>query len=252
MDYAMDNTQTLSPQPSIDEALEFLGMSKMDKAMGIKALLKISEDDELPLFFDEKLVCVPTSVNYGDQYDDDGEFLESFLIAPSDTRELWSGHLLANFQLHMTSNNSFELIVSTIIHDDVLHHLSLPDGTISEGVSIGYEKFYFERTELIKYKTEYHSHFNERDIVKAVTSKPESVQAKRITAFKYWLVGNSGKSIHKREDLQACYDSLKAPSSRSEIWRQLGLMDKQLFGSGKDDFIKLMGSVIRIKIGRNL
>jgi hypothetical protein len=248
MDYAMDNTQTLSPQPSIDEALEFLGMSKMDKAMGITALLKISNDDGLPLFFDEKLVLVPTSVKYGDQYDDEGEFLESLLIDPDKTREFLSGHILANFQLHMTSNNSFDLIVNKIIRDDDSYYIYQDDGTPSEGVSIEYEKFYFERAELITYKTEYHSRFNERDIVKAGTSKPESVQAKRITAFKYWLVGNSEKSIHKREDLQACYNSLNAPS-RSEIWRQLGLMDNELFAAGKDDFIKLMGSVILIKTG---
>lgn len=41
--------------------------------------LKISNDDKLPLFFDKKLVLVPTSVKYGDQYDDDGEFVESKL-----------------------------------------------------------------------------------------------------------------------------------------------------------------------------
>ena len=60
----------LSHKPSIDEALEFLGMSNMDKAMGIQALLRISEIDALPLFFDETLTCVPTSIKYGDQYDD--------------------------------------------------------------------------------------------------------------------------------------------------------------------------------------
>jgi len=255
MNYAMDNTQTLSPQPSIDEALEFLGMSKMDKAMGITALLKISNDDRLPLFFNEKLVLVPTSVKYGDQYDDEGEFLESLLIDPDKTREFWSGHILANFQLHMASDNSFTLVVSRIIHDGIPYHVSLPNGTISEGVSIGYEKFYFERAELITYKTEYHSHFSEHSKGKSKTSSRESILDKRITAFKYWLVGNSGKSIYKREDLQACYNSLNAPS-RSEIWRRLGLMDNELFAAGKDDFIKTMGSVILIKtgtsIGRNL
>jgi hypothetical protein len=248
MNYAMDNTQTLSPQPSIDEALEFLGMSNIDKAMGITALLKISNDDRLPLFFDEKLVLVPTSVKYGDQYDDDGQFLESFLIAPNDTRELWSGHILANFQLHMASNNSFTFVVSSIIHDDDSYYIYQDDGTPSEGVSIEYEKFYFERAELIKYKTEYHSHFSEHSKGKSKTSSRESILDKRITAFKYWLVGNSGKSIYKREDLQACYNSLSAPS-RSEIWRRLGLMDNELFAAGKDDFIKTMGSVIFIKTG---
>jgi hypothetical protein len=248
MNYAMDNTQTLSPQPSIDEALEFLGMSNMDKAMGVTALLKIINDDRLPLFFDEKLVLVPTSVKYGDQYDDDGEFLESFLIAPSDTRELWSGHLLANFQLHMTSNNSFELIVSTIIHDDDSYYIYQDDGTPSEGVSIEYEKFYFDRAELIKYKTEYHSHFNEHPKGKASTSSRESVQAKRTTAFKYWLVGNSGNSIHKPEDLQDCYAILGEPTKEG-IWQSLCLMDNQLFNAGKDDFKKSMGSVIEFKTG---
>ena len=139
----MNNTQTLSPRPSIEEALEFLGMSNMDKAMGIRALLRISEYENLPLYFDEPLICAPTSVKYGDQYDDDGEFLETLLIDPNDTRELWSEHILANFQLHMPSNDSFDLIVNTIIHDGVPYHVLLPNGTVSEGESIGYEKFYF-------------------------------------------------------------------------------------------------------------
>jgi hypothetical protein len=252
MDYAMDNTQTLSPQPSIDEALVFLGMSNMDRAMGITALLKISTGDDLPLFFDGTLLCVPISAKFGNQYDGDGEFEDFLPIDPDDQREFWSEHILDDFHLHMRSDNSFALCISRIIHDGISYFISQSDGTISGGVSIGYEKFYFDRAKLIKYKADYTSHFNERDKAKAGTSSRESIQDKRITAFKYWLVGNSGKSIHKREDLQACYDSLKAPSSRSEIWRRLGLMDKQLFAAGKDDFMKLMGSVIRIKIGRNL
>ena len=101
----MDNTQILSPQPSIDEALEFLRMSQMDKAMGINTLLRTCEGDDLPLFFDEKLFCVPTSIKYGDQYDEEGEFLETFLIDREDEREFWSEHILDNFQLHMPSSH---------------------------------------------------------------------------------------------------------------------------------------------------
>jgi len=244
----MNNTQTLSPRPSIEEALEFLGMSNMDKAMGINALLRICKDDHLPILFDEPLICAPTSVKYGDQYDDDGEFLETLLIDPNDTRELWSEHILANFQLHMPSNDSFDLIVNTIIHDGVPYHVLLPNGTVSEGESIGYEKFYFNRTELVKYKTEYHSLFSEHPKIKVATSSRESIQEKRATAFKYWLVGNSGKSIHKDEDLQERYESLGTPT-REYIWESLSLMDNQLFSAGKSDFMKLMGTVIQIKTG---
>ena len=248
MNYAMDNTQTLSPQPSIDEALEFLGMSKMDKAMGIKALLKISEDDELPLFFDEKLVCVPTSVNYGDQYDDEGAFLGSLLIDPHKTREFWSGHILANFQLHMASDNSFTLVVSRIIHDDIPYHVSLPNGTISEGVPIGYEKFYFDRTELIKYKQDYSAHFSEHPQRQTTASTSEGIQDKRITAFKYWLVANSGKSIHKPEDLQHCYEAFRN-LPKEKIWLRLQQMDSRLFSAGMDDFNRAVSKVIRFKQG---
>ena len=75
----MTDAQTLSPKPSIDEALEFLGMSNRDKAMEIQALLRISEFDSLPLMFDERLTCVPTSIKFGDQFDDEGEFVETLL-----------------------------------------------------------------------------------------------------------------------------------------------------------------------------
>lgn len=244
----MNNTQTLSLQSSIDEALAFLGMSDMDKAMGISALLRISEDDDLPLFFDEKLICVPTSVKYGDQYDEDGEFVDCLLIDPDETRELWSGHTLDNFQLHITADHSFNLVVSRIVHDDVSYHISQADGTISEGVSIGYEKFYFDRAELIKYKAEYTSHYSENPKVKGSPSKRESVEDKRTTAFKYWLVGNSGMSIHNDDDLQGCYENFGSPT-KAEVWQRLNQMDNKLFAAGYDDFIRAMSTVIQFKQG---
>jgi hypothetical protein len=247
----MNKTQTLSPRPSIDEALVFLGMSDMDKAMGINALLRISKDDDLPLFFDEKLVLVSTSVKYGDQYDENGEFEDCLLIDPVDTQELCTGHILANFQLHISSNNSLDLIVNKIIHDDDSYYIYQDDGTHSEGVSIGYEKFYFDRNELIKYQTEYHSHFNERDKAKTNNSKSKGVLEERITAFKYWLVGHSGKSIHKQKDLQDCYKELKEPTKK-EIWRRLNQMDSELFRSGEIDFNRAVSKVIEFTKGTGL
>jgi len=248
MNYAMDNTQILSPKPSIDEALAFLGMSDMDKAMGISALLRICKDGDLPLFFDERLTCVPTSIKYGDQYDDEGEWEDYLFIDPKDSRELWLELILGNFNLHVLPNNSFDLIVSKIIHADVSYHIYQTDGTLSEGESVGYEKFYFDRAELIKFKAEYTSHYSERSKEKVASSQRESVQDRRTTAFKYWLVGNSGKSIHKDEDLQDCYEKLGAPT-KEKIWQELSLMDNKLFAAGKDDFLKAMSSVIQFKIG---
>jgi hypothetical protein len=244
----MGNTQILSPQPSIDEALEFLGMSNMDKGMGIGALLRISVDDNLPLFFDAKLICVPTSVRYGDQYDEEGDFVETLLIDRENEREFWSGHILDNFQLHMPSNNSFDLIVRRVIHDGISYHISQSDGTLSEGVSIGYEKLYFDREQLIDHKAGYTAHFSENQKSKELPAKKTGIQEQRITAFKYWLVGNSGKSIHDYGDLQSCYESLGEPT-KTEVWKRLNLIDNKLFGPGKDDFIKAMGFVIQFKIG---
>jgi hypothetical protein len=244
----MGNTQILSPKPSIDEALNFLGMSGMDKAMAIQALLRISEDDDLWLFFDEPLICVPTSVKYGDQYDEEGDFVETLLIDRENEREFWSGHILDNFQLHMPSNNSFDLIVRRVIHDGISYHISQSDGTLSEGVSIGYEKFYFDREQLIDHKAGYTAYFSENQKSKELPAKKTGIQEQRITAFKYWLVGNSGKSIHDYGDLQSCYESLGEPT-KTEVWKRLNLIDNKLFGPGKDDFIKAMGFVIQFKIG---
>jgi hypothetical protein len=248
MDYAMDNTQILSPQPSIDEALEFLGMSSMEKAMGIQALLRISEFDALSLYFDEQLICVPTSVKYGDQYDEEGEFVETLLIGREDEREFWSEHILDSFQLHKPSDNSFDLVVRRIIHDGISYHISQSDGTLSEGVSIGYDKFYFDREELIEYKAGYTAHFSENQKSKELPTKKTGIQEQRITALKYWLVGNSGKSIHDYGDLQSCYESLGEPT-KTEVWKRLNLMDNKLFGHGQDEFLKVMSSVIQVKQG---
>jgi len=244
----MSNTQILSPKVSIDEALLFLGMSYMEKAMGVQAVLRISELDALPLFFDERLICVPTSVKYGDEHDGDGGVIECHLIDSKDEREFWSEHILDSFHFYKSTDNTLCLLVSRIIHDDVSYHISQSDGTISEGVSIGYEKFYFDREQLFEYKADYSSHFSEIQKVKDIPSKPASVLEQRITAFKYWLVGNSGKSIHKPDDLQSCYESLGNPT-RMEVWLQLHQMDSKLFSAGKDDFIKAIAKVINFKIG---
>jgi hypothetical protein len=246
----MSDTQILSPKPSIDEALEFLGMSGMEKAMSIQALLRISEDDGLPLFFNEPLTCVSTSIKYGDQYDEDGEFVETIFIDPEDEREFWSDHILDSFKLWKSSDNSLDLIVSRIIHDGITYYISQPGGTISEGVPIGYEKFYFDRKQLTDFKAEYSARLSESQKVKDSPPKKTGVLERRKTAFKYWLVGNSGKSIHEDNDLQSCYESRGKPT-RKEVWQRLNLMDNKLFGPGKDDFIKAMGSVIQFKKGTN-
>jgi hypothetical protein len=246
MDYEMNNTQILSPKVSIDEALVFWDMSGMTKASGIQAVLNISKIDGLPIYFDEHLFCVPSSVKYGDQYDEEGEFIESLLIHPEDEREFLSEHILDSFQLNKTSENSFDLIVSRIIHGECSYNISQRDGTLSEGVSIEYENFYFNREQLIKYKDEYSAHFSGK--AKELPLKTAKRLDERIIAFKYWLVGNSGKSIHKPEDLQSCYENLMEPTKK-EIWQRLHLMNNKLFASGEDDFIKAVGSIIKFTKG---
>ena len=244
----MSDTQILSPKPSIDEALEFLGMSGMEKAMAIQALLRISEDDGLTLFFNEPLTCVPTSIKYGDQFDDANEFIETLFIGPEDESEFWTGHILDSFQLYKSPVNAFDLIVHQVIHDGRKYYISQSDGTISEGVSIGYEKFYFDREQLIGFKADYSAHFSDSQTIKGASSKKSGVMDKRITTFKYWLVGSTGKSIHNPDDLQACYQELGCPT-KDLVWDRLRLMDKKLFASNKPDFIKAVGNVIDFKPG---
>jgi len=248
MVYEMSNSQILSPKASIDESLVFLGMSSMEKTMGIQALLRISEYDCLPLFFDERLICVPTSIKYGDQFDEEGKFVESLLIDPDDEREFLSGHLLDSFQLYKSSENAFEIIVRQVIHDGRKYYISQSDGTISEGVSIGYKKFYLDREQLIKFKAEYFAHFSDSQTIKGASWKKSGVMDERITTFKYWLVGSTGKSIHNPDDLQACYQELGCPT-KDLVWDRLQLMDKKLFASNKPDFIKAVGNVIDFKPG---
>ena len=115
-------------------------------------------------------------------------------------------------------------------------------------MSIGYEKLYFDRQQLIDYKAEYSAHFSESQKAKDSPAKQAGVLEQRKTAFKYWLVGNSGKSIYKREDLQSCYES-RGGLTREEVWKRLQLMDGQLFARGMDDFLKAMAHVIQFKKG---
>jgi hypothetical protein len=249
MDYEMNNTQILSPKVFIDEALVFLGMASMDKAMRIKTLLRISELDGLSLFFDEPLFCVPTSVKYGDQYDSEGEYIETLKIDSADVKEFWSEHMLASFQLCKEPDSSLNIMVNRVVHDGAAYHIYQCNLTVSEGVLIGYEKFYFDRDELIKHKDEYSAHFSQSQQEKSLPSKkPLGITDQRITAFKYWLVGSSGKSVHKDEDLQACYIDLNEPTKK-KVWERLHLMDNKLFASGEDDFIKAVGSIIKFTQG---
>jgi hypothetical protein len=245
----MNNTQTLSPKVSIDEALVFLGMASMEKTMGIKALLRISELDGLPLFFDERLFCVPTFVQYGDQYDDEGEYTKTLEIDPKDVKEFWSEHMLASFKLYKAADNSLNILVNRIIHADTPYHIYQCDFTVSDGVSIAYEKFYFDRDDLIKYKDEYSANYCHNQQEKSSSpKKPPSIIHQRITAFKYWLIGNSGKSIHNAKDLQSSYEKLNEPTKK-QVWDKLSLMDSKLFSTGKDDFLKAMSNVITFKQG---
>jgi len=244
----MDSSQTLSPKPSIDEALLFLGMSNMEKAMAIQALLRISELDDLPLFFDEHLTCVPTSIKYGDQYDENNEFVEFLFVNPKDERELISGQTLDSFHLYQSTDNNFYILVSRLIHDDIEYCISRGDGTISEYIDIDYEKFYFDREELIKYKNEYSTHFSQKPNSNTNHSKKASLPEQRTAAFKYWLIANSGKSIHSVADLQSCYEDLGEPT-RDIIWDRLKIMDSKLFSCGKDDFQKAISKVIQLKVG---
>ncbi len=244
----MANSQILSPKPSIDEALEFLGMASMDKAMGIQALLRISEYDGLQLFFDELLTCVPASTRYGDQYDDEGGFTETVLIKPEDEREFLSEHILDSFRLWKSPDGIISILVSRVIHDGIAYHVSHGDGTISEGEDIGYEKFYFDRNQLIDFKRTYQDGLSQSDNGQSNSSKKPSIMDQRITAFKYWLVGNSGRSIHNANDLQYCYETLGSPT-KGQVLGQLQLMDRDLFSHGKDDFKKVMGKVIQFKVG---
>ena len=244
----MDNPQILSAKPSIDEAIKFLGLSGMDKAMAIQTLLRLSEHDDLPLFFDQLLTCVPTSIKHGDQYDDKYEFVETLFIDSEDEREFWAGHILDSFQLWIPSENTYELVVSQIIRDGDQYYISQSDGTISEGVSIGYEKFYFNREQLIDFKADYHAHFSTSQNGKKTPSKGVSVIDERVVAFKYWLVGNSGRSIHNLDDLKSCYEDMKYPI-KDQVWKQLKKMDHILFSGKGSDSMKAIAKVIDFKLG---
>lgn len=246
----MTNSQTLSLKPSIDEALRFLGMDGIDKAKGIQALLRISEIDCLPLFFDQLLTCVPTSIRYGDQYDDEYEFTETVFVNPEDEREFLSGHILDSFNFWEYPEGTLTITVSRVIHDDIAYFISYPDGTLSEGESVGYEKFYFDRNQLIQYKNEYSAALIQDKVEQrqSTVSKSPSIVEQRVMAFKYWLVGNSGKSIHNPTDLQVRYEEMESPT-KHQVWSQLQLMDKTLFASGRDDSLKAMSKVVQFKIG---
>jgi hypothetical protein len=245
----MNDSQILSPKPSIDEALAFLGMSNMEKSMAIKALLRIVEDDPLSLFFDEHLTCVPTSIKYGNQYDEDNGVIECLLIDPKDQVELRSGQISGSSYLyHSTTDNNFYILVTELVYNGIEYYISQGDGTIADYIEIGYEKFYFDREELIKYKGEYSAYFYEKPSSKAAHSKKPSLPEQRINAFKYWLIGNSGKSIHNTEDLQSCYEA-HGILTREEIWGRLQLMDNKLFSAGKDEFKKVMKTVVQLKVG---
>ena len=244
----MDNTQILSPKPSIDEALEFLGMSNMDKAMGIQALLRISEFEALPLFFDQHLTCVPASMKYGDQFDEYGKYVETRLVNPKDERKFWSKHIPYFYLLSESKDNTLIFNIGGVIHDGIEYNICEGNRRVAGYISIGYEKFYFDREQLINFKTEYSARFSEGQEVKDSSSNKTGVLEQRIYAFKYWLVGNSGKSIHEKDDLQNCYKNLGEPT-RDKVWEGLQQMDNRLFACGKADFKRAMADVVRFTQG---
>ena len=244
----MTNAQILSPRPSIDEALEFLGMSNMDKVMAIEALLKITRDDNLPLFFDKSLTCVPVSLNYGDQFDEYGKYVETRFVNREDEREFWSMHIPYFYHLAESADQTFHINLGGVIHDGIVYDICIGNRRVAAYISIEYEKFYFVRDQLIDFKTGYTTRFFETQVKNDKFSKRPSMLELRKTAFKYWLVGNSGKSIHSNDELQACYVALGEPTKR-DVWKRLQAMDSELFRSGKDDFLKAASSVIQFKQG---
>jgi len=244
----MNSFQILSPRPSIDEALEFLGMSNMDKVMAIEALLRITRDDDLPLYFDKKLTCVPESMKYGDQFDEYGKYVETRFVNPEDEREFWSKHIPYFYILFESTGQAFSIYVGGVIHDGIVYNICAGNRRVAGYISIEYDQFYFDREQLITFKAEYAAHFSAKQPVNEIYSNKEGIQEQRITAFKYWLVGNSGKSIHNDDDLQDCYQKLGSPT-REQVISRLLQMDKGLFTQGKDDFKKAMSKVIQFKTG---
>jgi len=244
----MSNVQVLSPKPSIDEALVFLGMSQMDKVMGIQALLRITDNDKLPLFFNKRLICVPASMNYGNQYDENGEHEETLFVDPEDEIQFLCNHIPYMYILTESTDNTLIISIGGVIHDGIVYDICKGNGRILDYLSIKYEIFYFDREQLINFKTEYSTHFSQSKKVNDAPSKPAKISEQRITAFKYWLVGNSGMSIHDPDELQSCYEKLKSPT-RDQVWSRLQKMDKSLFASGQDEFNTAMGKVIQFKTG---
>lgn len=223
-------------------------MSNMDKVMAIEALLRITRDDDLPLFFNKSLTCVPASMNYGDQFDEYGKYVETRFVNPKDERKFSSTHIPYFYLLFESTDQTFVINVGGVIHDGIVYGICEGNGRVAGYISIEYENFYFDREQLINFKTEYAARFSESQKVKNSPSKKPSVVEQRETAFKYWLVGNSGKSIHDRKDLQSCYKS-RGELTRDKVWERLQLMDNQLFASGKDNFKRDMANIVRFAQG---
>lgn len=75
----------------------------------------------------------------------------------------------------------------------------------------------------------------------------------RILAFKFWLVSTASERSPNTsvsvDTLQECYEIIGSPT-RDEVWDKLNKIDKKLFRSGKDDFLKAAAKEIEFQTGR--
>ncbi len=140
-----------------------------------------------------------------------------------------------------------EFTINRVLHKSNEYFISLK-GNHDIGVQIHIEDLFGKRDEIFSFKLKNLN--SEISAESQTTSKTKKINIldERIEAFKYWLISNSGKSIHQNNDLQQCYESKGSPT-RDEIWNRLQKMDNKLFSSGYDDFIKEIGKVINLKKG---
>ena len=216
----------LSDKIFIDEAIELLEYQNKSKGYVVESLIN---EQDITTYFDIN-VTATLSTGYDMQpINQDGDELPHVNGEPPIVIEGPDKKIL-----EAIVNVGNTISVNMFEHGGELYCGADYDGTILRPIDISFEHIYFAKSEIQMHHK--------------LPTKKAGIQEQRINAFKYWLVGNSGRSIHDEVHLQLCYEELGSPT-KNKVMEKLVLMNHKLFQSGQDDFGKAMGFVIQFKQG---
>lgn len=233
--------EVLPPKIYMETLADELGLSELKKVKAFQTLLEYKESDDLNLYFDQDVFGKKSDEEILQHHIDD----PNLYLTDSSLSVISGSKCIGRIDVKLIDDGESLCVGALSFSQNGTHYYVVYQG---DPFPLYYSDIYVLRDEYLDFRTRMTSYKSDKQKTNTNHSKRPSKPEQRITAFKYWLVGNSGKSIHSDEDLQSCYKDLGEPT-RDKIWECLQQSNIKLFSSGKDDFKKAIGKVVPFKTG---